>query len=126
MQESEIAKSRDRSSRIENRRLVKNVKTININKNAKNVKNENEMLNKKKQAFQNSTTKEFSQFKRVEIEMTIIHENTMNSKTTLVVHRADSVSNRRRDRKRDKRRKRSRNRERRNREREQAMSKETK
>ncbi len=124
MQESEIARSRDRSSKVENRRSVKNAKTMNINENAKNVRNE--MLNRRKQAFQDFTTRESSQFERVEVEMTTIHDEIMNSKTALAVHRADSASGRRRGRERDRERERSRDRGRRGRERGQvAMSKET-
>jgi hypothetical protein len=78
----------------------------------------------KKRAFENSTLRQFSQFQRVLIETTTSDE--MNTKTTLAVHRADSVSGRERERRerkkreeREKRKKRE-ERERERREREQA------
>jgi uncharacterized membrane-anchored protein YhcB (DUF1043 family) len=115
MQKSEIAKSRERFQKAKNRKQMKNAKK---NENVKN-----KMLNKKKQVFQDFTTRESSQFERVEMKMTAIHDEMMNSKTALAVHRVDSVSERRRNRERKKERKRSR--ERRDRERKQAiMSKE--
>jgi hypothetical protein len=75
----------------------------------------------KEQAFENSTLRMFSQFERVQMN-TMMKDESMNSKTMLVVHRADSVSDRERERSR-KRRERKRERERRDRE--QAVSKET-
>jgi hypothetical protein len=117
MQESEIARSRERSQRAKNKRQVKNAKK---NENVKN-----EMLNRRKQAFQDFTTRESSQFKRVEMKMTAIHDEMMNSKTAFAVHQVHSVSERERDRERERERERERDRERRDREREQAiMSKE--
>jgi hypothetical protein len=90
MQESEIARSRKRSQKTENRRQVKNAKTMNMrNENVKN-----EMLNKKEQAFQDFTTEESSQIERVEMKMTTIHDEMMNSKTAFAVHRVDLVSER--------------------------------
>jgi hypothetical protein len=50
VQESEIARSRDRSQKAENRRRLKNAKNMNIEMKMKNVKMK--MLNKKEQAFQ--------------------------------------------------------------------------
>jgi hypothetical protein len=73
----------------------------------------------RKQAFENSTLRQFSQFERVKMKTALSDE--MNSETALAVHRIDSVSDRRRDRERDK--KRDRKRERRRRERRQAVSK---
>ncbi len=97
----------------------------------------------RKQAFNNSTLREFSSLKRVQMKTTTSNK-IVNAKTTLAIHRVDSVSGRRRDRERDKKRdverdikrdaeqdteresERSSDRERRDREREQAaMLKET-
>ncbi len=109
MQESEIAKSRDRFQKAENRKQ---------SKNAKNVKMKNvEMFNKKKQAFQDSTTRKFFQFERVEMKMMIKHDEMINSKIKHAIHRADSISDRRRKRRRKRKRERKKwKRERRNRE----------
>ncbi len=93
MQESEIARSRERSQKAKNRKRLKNAKNMNIKMKMKNV--EIKMLNKKKQAFQDSTTRELSQFERVLIKT--ITSDEMNTKTTLAVHRADSVLNRKRE-----------------------------
>ncbi len=69
----------------------------------------------KKRAFENSTLRQLSQFERVLIET--ITSDEMNTKTTLAVHRADLVSDRKRDREREQRReRRKRERERRDRE----------
>jgi hypothetical protein len=57
----------------------------------------------KKQAFNNSTLRQSSQFERVQMKTTMSNE-MINSKTMLAVHRADSVSSRERDRERDKER----------------------
>jgi hypothetical protein len=90
MQESEIARSRDRSQKAENRKQ---------SKNAKNVKMKNvEMLNRRKQAFQDSKTRESSRFERVEMKMTIRHDEMIDSKIKHAVHRADSASDRERGR----------------------------
>jgi hypothetical protein len=70
----------------------------------------------RERAFENSTLRQLSQFERLQMKTAM--SNEMNSKATLVVHQADSVSDKRRDKKRDKERERSRDRERRNRERE--------
>jgi hypothetical protein len=113
MQESEIARSRDRSQKAENRRQ---------SKNAKNVKMKNvEMLNKRKQAFQDLTARGFSRFERVEMKMTIRHDEMIDSKIEHAVHRADSASGRERRRERERERKRK-ERERERRDREQAVS----
>ncbi len=96
MQDSEIARSRERSQKAKNRRQVKN----------ENVKMKNEMLNKRKQAFQDFTTRESSHFERVQIKMTTIHDEMINSNAALAVHRADSVSDR--ERRRDREQERSR------------------
>jgi hypothetical protein len=114
VQESEIARSRDCSRRAKNRRQ---------SKNAKNIKMTNvEILNKKEQAFQDSTAREFSRFERVEIKMTIKHDEMIDSKIEHAIHRVDSVSDRERDRERRRRRE-QRERKRRRRDREQAVSK---
>ncbi len=107
MQESEIARSRERSQRAKNRRQVKN----------ENVKMKNQVINRRKQAFQDFTTRESSQFERVQMKMTTIHDEMMNSNAALAVHRADSAPGRkrRRDRRRERSRGRKRGRERRDR-----------
>ncbi len=108
VQESEIARSRDRSQRAENRRRLKNAKNVNIEMKMKNV--EMKMLNRREQAFQDSTTRESSRFERVEMKMTTIHDEMIDSKIAHAVHRADSVSDRerRRGRKRERERRRRR------------------
>jgi hypothetical protein len=73
----------------------------------------------KEQAFENSTVRQFSQFERVQMKITLSDE--MNSETALAIHRVDSVSDRERDRRRDRRRDKERERERE--ERRQAVSK---
>ncbi len=113
MQESEIARSRERSQKAKNKRQVKN----------ENVKMKNEMINRRKQAFQDFITRESSQFERVQMKMTTIHDEMMNSNAALVVHRADSVSSRKRRRGRRRERSRERERRRERRDREQAVSK---
>jgi hypothetical protein len=125
VRESEMIRSRDRSSRAKNRRW-----------NVENVKNHIEMKMNvifiaKEETFNNSILRQLSQFERVQMKTTMSDE-IVNSKTVLAVHRADSVSSKERDRRRDKKRdkerdreqKRSSVRERRDREREQAVSKE--
>ncbi len=98
VQESEIARSRDRSQKAENRRQ---------SKNAKNVKMKNvEMLNKREHAFQDSTARKFFRFERVEIKMTTRHDEMIDSKIKHVVHRADLISDRRRRRERKRERER--------------------
>jgi hypothetical protein len=79
----------------------------------------------RKHTFENSTLRALSQFERVQIEMIFIHDEMIDSTTKLVVHRADSISNRkrRRDKKRKRSRERKRKRERKQRGREQAVSK---
>jgi hypothetical protein len=85
--------------------------------------NVKEVLTAKERAFENSTLRQFSRFERVLIE-TITSDEMMNTKTTFAVHRADSVSDRRREREREReRRERRRRRERERRKREQAISK---
>jgi hypothetical protein len=81
VQESEIARFRDRSQKAENRRQLKNAKNVKM----KNV----EMLNKRKQAFQDSTAREFSRFERVEMKMTTRHDEMIDLKIEHAVHRAD-------------------------------------
>jgi uncharacterized membrane protein len=77
----------------------------------------------KERAFENSTLRLLSRFERVLIE-TITSDEMMNMKTTLAVHRANSVSDRKRRRRRERERKRREKREERERrEREQAVSK---
>jgi hypothetical protein len=83
----------------------------------------NEMFNKRKQTFQDFTTRESSQFERVQIKMTTIHDEMMNSNAALAVHRADLVSSRERRRDRERERSRERERERERRDRRQAVSK---
>jgi hypothetical protein len=117
MQESEIARSRDRSQKAKNKRQsTKNVKMKNV-----------EMLNRREQAFQDSTAREFFRFERVEMKMTTKHDEIIDSKIEHAVHRADSVSDRRRRRERKRERERERRerrrRKRKRRDREQAVSK---
>ncbi len=112
MQESEIARPRERSQRAENRRQVKN----------ENVKMKNEMINRRKQAFQDFTTRESSQFERVQMKMAAIHDEMMNSNAALAVHRADSAPGRGRGRGRERGRPRGRERGRERRGRGQAVS----
>jgi hypothetical protein len=57
----------------------------------------------KKQAFENLTLLQFSQFERVLIKTTTLDE--MNTKTTLAVHRVDLVLDKERHREREERRK---------------------
>ncbi len=110
----------------------------------KNVKNDIEMKNHiemkmkitstaREQTLNNSTLRESLQFERLQMKTTI-NDEMIDSETTLVVHQADSVSDKRRDRRRNRERnneresERSSNRERRDqkREREQAaISKKT-
>ncbi len=132
MQESEIARSRDHSQDAENkRRQLKNAKNVNIKmKNVKMKMKNVEMFNRREQAFQDSTARELSQFERVEMKMTTIHDEMIDSEIEHAVHRADSVSDRKRGRERERRRERKRRREQRERrerreqrEREQAVSK---
>jgi hypothetical protein len=116
MQESEIARPRDRSQRTENRRQQP--------KNAKNVKMKNvEMLNRREQAFQDSTARESSRFERVEMKMTTRHDEMIDSKIEHAVHRADSASDRERERERKRKEREREERERGRRDRGQAVSK---
>ncbi len=127
MQESEIARSRDRSQNAENRRqemkMMNHIDTqmkkiIDTQINVKEV-----ISTAKERAFENSTLRLLSRFERVLIE-TITSDEMMNMKTTLAVHRANSVSDRKRRRRRERERKRREKREERERrEREQAVSK---
>jgi hypothetical protein len=90
MQESKTARSRDRSQKVENRRQ---------SNNAKNVKMKNvEMFNKREQVFQDSTAQEFSRFKRVEMKMTTMHNEMIDSKIKHAVYRVNSALNRKRER----------------------------
>ncbi len=89
IQNSKMIKSRDRSSRAKNRRQKRN---LHIDTKVKTVI-------ARKRAFKNSTLRQLSQFERLQIKATM--SNAMNSKTTLVVHRADSVSDRKRDKERE-------------------------
>jgi hypothetical protein len=111
MQESEIARSRDRFQKAENKEQSKN----HIDMKMKKV-----IWIAKDQTFNNLTLLQFSQFERVQMKTTMSNK-MMNSKTVLAVHRVDSASGRRR--KRDKRWKRSREQEQKRREREQSVSK---
>ncbi len=129
IQEFEMIRSRDRSSKAKNRRrTTKNVK-MKHHIDTKMMKMNHHIDTKvkmkkiiaKKQTFENSTLRAFSQFKRVQIEMIFIHDEMMNSTAKLVVHRADSASNRKR--RRDRKRERSRERRRKRRERKQTISK---
>ncbi len=133
VRELKMIRSRDRSSRAENRRrLTKNVKNLHTDLKMKNhtdmkmndhidMKMKEVTSTARKRAIENSTLRQLSEFERV--QMKTMMSNEMNSETALAVHRADSVSNkeRKRDRERDKERERSRERERR--ERKQAVSK---
>jgi UDP-N-acetylglucosamine pyrophosphorylase len=99
--------------------------SFNTDTQMKNTQMKNTQMKKisataKERAFENSTLRQFSQFERVLIETTT--SNEMNTKTALTVHRADSVSDRKRDRKRERERERE-ERERERRDREQAVSK---
>jgi hypothetical protein len=91
MQESEIARSRERSQNAENRRSLKNATKNHIDMKVKKV------TTARKQAFNNSTLRQFSQFERVQMKTTMSDE-MMKSKTVLAVHRADSASRRERGR----------------------------
>jgi hypothetical protein len=84
--------------------------------------NVKEVSTARERAFENSTLRQSSRFERVLIE-TITSDEMMNMKTTLAVHRADSVSGRRRRRERKRERERKRREERERRERRQAVSK---
>jgi hypothetical protein len=125
VRESEMIKSRDRSSKAENRRrLTKNVKNLYIDLKMKSyidMKMKQVTSIAKKRAFENSTLRQFSQFERVQMKTMMLNE--MNSKTTFVVHRADSISSRRRRRNKERNKERKRSRERERRERKQAISK---
>ncbi len=125
VQESEIARPRDRFQNAENRRQEMKMMSFNTDTQMKNTQMKNTQMKKisataKERAFENSTLRQFSQFERVLIETTT--SNEMNTKTALTVHRADSVSDRKRDRKRERERERE-ERERERRDREQAVSK---
>ncbi len=122
VRESEMIRSRDRSSKAQNRRRVtKNVKNLHTDMKVKNhIDMKKVVSTARQQAFENSTLRQPSQFERVLMKTTLSDE-MMNSKTVLAVHRADSASSRRRGRGR--RRGRSRERERERRERGQAVSK---
>ncbi len=106
IQDSNIIRSRDRSSETKNRRR-KNLHT--------DTKVENVVITAREQAFENFTLRESSQIERVQMKMITIHDEAMNSKTELAVHRVNSVSDRERERERDRERDRDRDRDRRER-----------
>ncbi len=131
VQESEIARPRDRSQSAENRR-----QEMKMNHTDTQMKNHTDTQRKKvidtqmkmkkvsatarERAFENSTLRQLSRFERVLIETTTSDE-MMNTKTALAVHRADLASGRGRRRGRE-REKRERRKGRERREREQAVS----
>ncbi len=81
--------------------------------------------NKREQVFETFIARQSSQFEHVKMKTALNNQEKMTSKIQNVIHRADLVSGRERDRRRERERERSRDRERRDREREQAESKET-
>jgi hypothetical protein len=117
IQESEMIRSRGRFSRAENRRRA----TENVKMNH-HIDTKVKRITAKEQAFENSTLRALSQFERVQIEMTFIHDEMIDSTAELAVHRADSVSSRERGRGRERGRSRERGRGRGRRDREQAVS----
>jgi hypothetical protein len=125
VQESEIARSRDRSQSAKNRRQEMKM-TNHIDTQMKKIidtqMNVKEVSTAKERAFENSTLRQLSRFERVLIE-TITSDEIMNPKTTLAVHRANSVSDRERERERRRKRRRKRREKRKRRERRQAVSK---
>jgi hypothetical protein len=118
IQEPEMIRSRDRSSRTKNRRRA----TENVKMNH-HIDTKVKRITAKKQAFENSTLRALSQFERVQIEMTSIHDKMIDSTAELAVHRADSASNRERGRDRGRGRLRERRRGRKRRDQRQAVSK---
>jgi hypothetical protein len=76
MQESEIARSRDRSQKAENRKQSKNHTDMKMKK---------VISIAKEQTFNNSTLSQLSQFERVQMKTTM-SDKMMNSKTVLAVH----------------------------------------
>jgi hypothetical protein len=81
-------------------------------------------LIKENKAVQDSTASEFSRFERVEMKMTIKHDEMINLKIEHAVYRTDSVSDKRRDKEREQERRRERRRrEQERRDRRQAVSK---
>ncbi len=116
IQYSKIIKSRDRSCDAENRRR-NNMKNLHIDTKVKKI-----IVTARKRAFENFTLRESSQFERVQIKTTASNQ-MINSKTVLIVHRADSILNRRRKRDRDREWSRERKRRRRRREQRQVVSK---
>ncbi len=127
VQESEIARSRDRSQNAKNRRqemkqemkMMNHIDTQMMMNYTDTQMNVNEVSSTaKKRTFENSTLRQFSRFERVLIK-TITSDEMLNMKTTFAVHRADSVSDRKRRRERRRERKK---RERERRERRQAVS----
>jgi hypothetical protein len=92
-----MIRSRDRLSRAKNRRrATKNVKKMKIkhHTDTKVMKMKRVTATAKEQAFENSTLRAFSRFERVQIEMTLIHDEMMNSIAELTVHRANPASER--------------------------------
>ncbi len=85
------------------------MKLMNFNINMQ-VKTKKISATAKERTFKNSTLRLFSRFERVQIKM-IMSNEMMNTKTTFVVHRVNSISDKRRDksRKRERRRKRRKN-----------------
>ncbi len=106
IQELEMIKSRDRFSKAKNRRrATKNVKMkhhidtkmMKMNHHI-DTKMKMKRITAKKQTFENSTLQALSQFERLQIEMIFIHDEMMNSTAEFIVHRADSILNRKRKR----------------------------
>ncbi len=87
IEESLIARSRDRSQ------------------NAKNI-------NRRQAVFETSINREFFQFERVKMKTALNNQQEMTSKIKNVIHRADSVSKRERERERARKRRRARERRR--------------
>jgi hypothetical protein len=83
--------------------------------------NVKEVSTAKERTFENSTLRQFSRFERV-LTKTITFDEMMNIKTTLAVHRVDSVSEKEQERKRERKEREKRKRQR-SRERRQAVSK---
>ncbi len=121
VQESDVIRSRERSSNAENRRWATTTTTTETKNLHTDTKVKKIAVTARQQAFENSTVRQLSQFERVQMKTTMSDE-MMNSKTVLAVHRADSASGRRRRRDRERERSRERRRERKRREREQAVS----
>jgi hypothetical protein len=68
--------------------------------------------NRRTQTFDNFINRESLQFKRVNQEMTVLHNEILDFEMKKILHRANSVSERERERKRERERGRKRERER--------------